>query len=193
MRPPGSGRRTEPEDGDGHLMARRFCQALSLGLAWISASLAQSRPARGNPSALPAEARPEAALRSLWLNSPGGGQEDFGAANRFAFFRVGASRRVSPVHPVRFRGRTGCEAPGTSSSRYLQGPGLSPCSSLSVLASGGLTDLRDARGRKRRGEAGVPDFRARWAGLQRSRVFDGRPRPPVRVCDLPVSSSLFQR
>lgn len=174
-------------------MARRFCQALSLGLAWISASLAQSWPARGNPSAPPVQASPGASLHSLWFNAARGGQEEFGAAYRFAFFRVGARKRDFRVHPVRFRGRTGCEAPGTSSSRYLQRPGLSPSSSRSVLAPGELTDLRDARGRERRGEARFFDSRGRRASLIRSRLDGRQQRPPFTMGVLSVSSSLFQR
>jgi len=164
-----------------------FCQALSLCLAWVAASWAESGPARGGPSlqgALAAEMSARARLAPLWLAAPSSADEGAAGAGLFPL-RSPIDR--NRFHPVRFRGRAGCGAPGISSSRFLPATERSPSALSRAFGCGELTDLHSRGTRSGRGGA----VRL-LAGNLRARPRLPRAERPARASILSVSSSLYQ-
>lgn len=123
--------------------------------AWAPAGWPQSALARGSaPSRMEAPAAGDAGGPSLpmWLHS----QQPAAAQARgegFPLYRLGLPHEVSKVRPVRFRGRTGRSAPGSSSARPHPPSGLSPSIPRCAPPTGDRTNLWTRSGGNVRGEA----------------------------------------
>lgn len=166
---------------------KRFCQALSLCLAWAAVSWAESEPARGALSVqgtLAADIGGRARLAPLRLAASSPAEE--GAAGA-GLCRLRLSSDRNRFHPARFRGRAGCGAPGTSSSRFLPATERSPSALSGVRRRRELTDLSGRRIRSGRGgPVRLP------AGNLQARPLVLRVERPAAASILSVSSSLCQ-
>jgi hypothetical protein len=168
-------------------MRLMFRQAMSLCLAWVAAGAAESGPPRSPCRAHVAcveESNAQARLAPLWLAAPEPAGPGAAGAD---LFRLQSSPSRHEFHPVRFRGRTGCGAPGPSSSRFLPATEHSPSAFSCVRRPGDLTDLQARRARSGRGGAG--------RGSSVSTRFSPslfRARRPGQASILSVSSSLYQ-
>lgn len=177
-------------------------QVLSLCLASFPAAGAATSPSAGDP--LPArlergagtvgsQGAHEEYIVPLWLRQ--GISSGAAVPSRpGARLRPPAAASLLPLvfrdHPARIRGRAGCEAPGSSSSRYLHVRFTSPPPPLFRRKAGDLTDLQPARG-KAGGEQ--PGIAQRFFLPGRAVRRLERQRAPGLRAALPRSSSLFQQ
>lgn len=137
--------------------AKVLLRTVTLCVAWAPAGWPQSALARGSvPSRMEAPAAGGAGRPSLPMRLHG--QHPAAARARgqgFQLYRLDLPREVSKVRPVRFRGRTGRPAPGSSSARLHPLSGLFPSNPHCALPAGVPTILRTRGGGNVRGEAGA--------------------------------------